>query len=295
MERGQQVWQKYYYLKRESRVVRSGFGLYGVYDYDPEQPFDGARSESDLEHTAGMTALTTLTSLYYPELIPPAELSLYLAAAQLHEIGEVELGDLPDDGTRNEQQKCQAERAAVERYVRDLPAPFGAELAMFFIEFQHRSTRRGRILYGLDKLEAVLQGLIYEREGRGGHSLNKSRRRKLSAQDRQNIADTGSPKLADIWAVHFMERILATPEEPVFLEVLEAAVRDVRGEWFPWAQQWRQQKIGAVSSGSEGSLKVETSECGVKGLPKIEASDRPPPQKARGSECPPWSLAPREV
>ena len=38
MERGQQVWQKYYYLKRESRVVRSGFGLYGVYDYDPEQP-----------------------------------------------------------------------------------------------------------------------------------------------------------------------------------------------------------------------------------------------------------------
>ena len=101
--------------------------------------------------------------------------------------------------------------------------------------------------------------------------------------------------LADIWAVHFMERILATPEEPVFLEVLEAAVRDVRGEWFPWAQKWRQQKVGAVSSGSEGSLKVETSECGVKGLPKIEASDRPPPQKARGSECPPWSLAPREV
>lgn len=264
MERSQLVWQKYLYLKRESLVIRSGFGLYGVYAYDPKQPFATDRSESDLEHTAGMTALTSLVAMYYPELIRPSEMPLFLMAAQLHEIGEVELGDLPDDGTRDEKHKCRVEQKVMDRYLKDLPEPYNTELALFFLEFQHRSTRRGRILYCLDKLEAVFQGLIYEKEGRGGDWHAKERICNFSAQDRQNMAETGSSQLVDIWAVHFMDQIADIPEAPNFLEILGAAVCDIRGEWFPWARARVERKVAEEKR-----------------------------QILSGS--PPWAVAPREV
>lgn len=231
------IWRCYQRLKSESEVIRSGFGLYGVYQFDMAKPFDRQRSESDLEHTAGLTWLTALVSMFYPGLIPASQMALSMLVALVHEIGETELGDIPDDGLRDENKKRAIEHEVLQGLISDLPPFFRRRILIGFTELQARTTERGRIMYCLDKLETILQGLIYESEGRGGDYHYKMKQRRISQQDRNNIRDTGSCKLVDIWSKHFLEKIADFPEAPIFTDILRAAVVDIRGEWFSWYEE----------------------------------------------------------
>ncbi len=126
------IWQTYKHYKSEMHVTRSGFGLYGIYPYDIKQPFFEQRAESDLEHSAGVVMMVHLIAIYCPELIPPAELTSYILAAEAHEIGEVEIGDIPDDGRRDEQAKVAHERASVAKFAARLPEATRNDLLAFF-------------------------------------------------------------------------------------------------------------------------------------------------------------------
>lgn len=233
---GAEIWQKYLILKSECEVVRAGFGIYGIYPYTLGARSDWSRSESDLEHTAGMVILTMLMAMYHPEIVPPSEVALYMMAALLHEVGETEIGDIPDDGSRNEAEKITRERQVMMRFVSDLPGPYGSQLMDALIEFQDLTTRRGRVLYCLDKVETLLQGLRYERDGRGGDARNKEAMMRLSAQDQRGIERSQSTRLVDVWTAHYLDKTAVMPEARVFNELLKAAVIEVRGEWFSWAQ-----------------------------------------------------------
>ena len=96
---------------------------------------------------------------------------------------------------------------------------------------QTRSSKLGQFLYCADKVEAVLQGLIYEDEGRGGDLKIK---KDWTSQDRRGSETTGSTALADVWAVHFLEVTSKMYAQKLFIGILRAAVEDVRGEWFAW-------------------------------------------------------------
>ncbi len=110
----------------------------------------------------------------------------------------------------------------------------------FFEEFIQKNTQRGRILYLVDKLETILQGLIYESEGLIGDVRNVCRFfGQISAQDQRSFEKTQSYVLADLWGIHFVERTKDFPEAELFLEILDVAVRDVRGEGFAWMEQFK--------------------------------------------------------
>lgn len=235
----EKIWQTYKFYKAESHVVRSGFGLYGIYAYDRLVPFVINKPESDLEHSAGVAMLIHLLAIFCPELIPPAELASFMLAAEAHEIGEVLIGDIPDDGQRDEALKIKQEKAAVAKFAEALPEVVRADLLKFFDEFDDKSSKRGRILYCADKIEAVLQGLLYESKGLVGDIRCKEHIVKLSEQDQRGVAKSGSFRLADIWAVHFVEKVRKYPEAEIFLEILDVAVHDVRGEGFAWMEQFK--------------------------------------------------------
>ena len=233
-ERALWVWRKYEQLKNQSKIIRAGFGLTGIYPYNVENPRELQRSESVLEHVMGAMNLLTLISVYYPEAIPQTELLPCLLLLMHHEVGEGEIGDLPDDGNRDEAAKNRAELEAMKAYCITLPKDFGRDLLIDFMELQSRMLRRAQWVYLADKLEAVLQGLIYERDGRGGSFDMKAMITKVSDQDQHYIQRTGSIKLVDNWAAHFMDHARDMECAAVFLEVLRAAVEDVREEWFSW-------------------------------------------------------------
>lgn len=267
------IWDLYLRMKQGlTQVTRTGYGSYGVYPYNSKAKpgeIDKNRAESDAEHTLGMAALVMLVAMYFPQLIHPSETALFMQVALLHEMGETVIGDIPDDGRRDEAKKTTKERQIVLQFVKNMPEPHGTNLIDAFIEFQDRTTRRGRLLYGLDKLEAVLQGLIYEKEGRGGDIRNKAAQLRLSEQnresvrrasstwsclsdrDRENMERAHSTRLVDIWSVHFLELIQGMPEAPVLRRILKAAVLDVRGEWFDWAESLMQDEPAELDGSDE--------------------------------------------
>lgn len=228
------VWKNYALLKSQSKIIRSGFGLLGVYPYAVNNPVEPQRSESVLEHVAGTLILVNLISAYYPEAIPRTELLAYILLLLHHETGEGKIGDLPDDGRRDEAEKNRIELEALKAYSQTLPPDLGQDLVIDFMEFQSKISQRGQVTYCIDKIEAVFQGLLYEMEGRGGDMQNKAKAWKVSEQDQKYMVQTGTTRLVDNWAAHFLDKIKDLPCAPLFIEILRSAVEDVRGEWFDW-------------------------------------------------------------
>lgn len=237
MSRAEYAWEAYRMAKQQSRVIRSGFALYGIYDV-ADGGFDYDRSESDLEHAAGVTELVSAISRWWPELIPLDERWLYLEMARCHDIGETVIGDCPDDGTQDVVIKHANERDIFDLYTENIPFDEQETLRQFFIEFQTQCTRRGQIMYLADKLEAVLQALIYESEHRGG-ILGGEPTHQPSERDMIFLQESNSPQAVDIWAYHFYSMTEQVEENypgviTPFIEILAEAVLMVRGVWFDW-------------------------------------------------------------
>ena len=233
----QAIWRFYKTVKTESEVIRSGFGMYGVYHYNMRAVFDLDRSESDLEHVMGMQILVTLVSLFFPVLLSREEKDLAIYTTLVHEAGERIFGDIPDDGNRDEARKNQVELQAVRELVAELPAEVAARIGTIFMEMQQRSSRLGQFLYCAGKVEAILQGLIYESEGRGGDISVKMAVVDLSQQDKRGIERSNSKMLVDIWSVHFFDVTKNMYASEIFTGILRAAMEDVRGAWFAWLEQ----------------------------------------------------------
>lgn len=233
-DRAKLVWQKYAFLKSQSKVIRTGFGLTGIYPYDAENPVELSRSESDLEHVMGTVILASLISAYYPETIPAAELSDAILLLSHHELGEIGIGDLPDDGSHDQNAKDAAELGAMRAYCDDLPSDLGWKLLVNFMEFQTKTSSRGQVCYCIDKLEAVLQGLLYETEGRVGDLAKKRTTGEISERDKAYIQRTGTTRLVDCWGAHFLDVTAGLCGSTVCAEILRAGVETVRGKWFDW-------------------------------------------------------------
>lgn len=223
------VWESYSNFKSLSTVIRSGFGLYGIYPYNPSDK--SPKPESDLEHTAGMVILIQLLSIYFPEIIPKTQLNDYIFGAEIHELGEILTGDIPDDGNRNEQEKDCIEKQAISNFLSNLPEPYRSKGELLFEDFQKRSTTFGQILYCIDKTEAVLQGLVYEKSGHPGLLTFKTN---CSPADKEYAKKTSSNNLVDIFALSFFEKAKNYTNAIFFAKLIDVAVRNVRGRPFVW-------------------------------------------------------------
>lgn len=231
----EKIWDAYVEAKEGQRhVIRRGFGDYGIYDYHQATSLV-VRPESDAEHAYGCGILVDLIALHFPEYIPPEEAFLFRLVMDVHDIGENGAGDIVDDGNRDEALKNHRELQAIKRYSSFLPEKNAADLVAFYREFQERSTRRGRVLFTIDKGETINQGLLFEAAGHGGDIRNKVKYRELSEQDRRNMETTGSKNLVDIWAAHFLEVTRGMDEAAVMKMIIRVGIEKKRGAWFPWA------------------------------------------------------------
>lgn len=240
------IWRYYNALKEQRKVIRSGFGLLGIYPYNSNRPThtgqpahttqtnQSARPESVLEHVAGTMILTTAISNFRPDIIPPSDLLPCLLTLMHHEAGETIIGDIPDDGNRNEKAKDQQELTVIHNLFATLPSDQANTLETLFIQFQNRSTPVTQVAYAIDKLETIFQGLIYERDGHPGDFQRKLAAHVISSQDQYYIEITGTTSLVDNWSAHFFDKIKSFACAPFFTGLLRVAVEDVRGEWFTW-------------------------------------------------------------
>jgi putative hydrolase of HD superfamily len=115
---------------------------------------DGRR-ESVAEHTWFIALMALLT---YRRLDEPVSLDRVLSMAIVHDLAEVEVGDIPyfETGDRKAQ-KAELELAAINRIAAMLPAPEGDVVRQLWLEFEDGQTPESRFVRALDHLEVQVQ------------------------------------------------------------------------------------------------------------------------------------------
>lgn len=114
---------------------------------------DGSRAESSAEHSWHL-ALTAIALA--GEYAPDITLGRVLTMLAIHDLVEVEAGDVPiyDEQARIDIEA--AERLAAERLFGRLPDPQGAELLAAWHEFEDAETNDARFARAVDRLQPLL-------------------------------------------------------------------------------------------------------------------------------------------
>ncbi|HEU5011889.1 MAG TPA: HD domain-containing protein [Roseiflexaceae bacterium] len=120
-----------------------------------------ALPESIAEHSFGVATLALLVG----DGIPGLDRGKLLAIALLHDLAEAVLGDLPASARRlfGAHVKHAAERAALEEVFAQLPDQ--PEYLALWDEYATASSAEARLVKELDRIEMLMQALIYERAG----------------------------------------------------------------------------------------------------------------------------------
>ena len=237
----ERVWAGYKIYARGSSVIRKGFEDIGV-TIRTDDSLDYVatfyrRGESDLEHQAKVAWLASVFMANLPEyfggeryFILPIDIWLRMNVALTHDVGEVEIGDIMDDGGPEHSAKDSAELAAFRKILIAYPDAYRHEATRLFRAFQQKDSREAEALVALDKLDAILTNLLLEEQGACGTLSFKPH---FTESDQCFMRSYKTNAAADIWCAHMVDRTVKgfSPEimAPV-IAVLIAASLDVRGE-----------------------------------------------------------------
>jgi putative hydrolase of HD superfamily len=114
---------------------------------------DGSRAETSAEHSWHL-ALTALA--FAPELAPEVDLSRVVAMLLVHDLPEVEAGDVPIYDEQARLDIVAVEHAAAARLFARLPSPQDEELLALWHEFEQGETADARFAKAVDRLQPLL-------------------------------------------------------------------------------------------------------------------------------------------
>lgn len=241
------IWKGYKFFAQGALVPRIGYELVGTASTtDPDESITDRfrlRGESIMEHSAKVAYLCSAFMSHFPGIFEDAppfddglrehDAWLVSTISLLHDVGEVAVGDIPDDGNPMHDIKDELERNTFDccmapAYPREEYLP----LRVAYADFQeHRGF--GQVIFALDKLEAILCLVWLEQYEIYGSVYDKPT---TTAQDIHYASLTGTPCATDCWAAHSKDRLRDLPPKLThhIFELLRVAVLDVRGEWFDW-------------------------------------------------------------
>ena len=109
------------------------------------------RRESVAEHSWRLCLMALLVRDEFPQ----ADMDKVLRMCVLHDLGEAFTGDVPAFEKTDAHE--QAEAAALQAWVRQLPAPYAQDFAALYAEMDALQTTEAKLYKALDNLEAVVQ------------------------------------------------------------------------------------------------------------------------------------------
>jgi putative hydrolases of HD superfamily len=115
------------------------------------------RRENSAEHSWHLTVMAIVFAGYAP---PGTDLSRVIAMLVLHDIVEVDAGDLfVYAGEADQEKQRQAEEAAAQRIFGLLPADQGSSLRELWNDFEERGSPEARFARALDRLQPMLENV----------------------------------------------------------------------------------------------------------------------------------------
>ncbi len=113
------------------------------------------RRESVAEHTWQMALLGLLVAEH---LEHPVDLSKTLKMILVHDIAEIEVGDIPSfEKSERKNLKEKMEREAIERLSAQIPGDVGEEIKQLWFDYEESRSPEAKFAKALDKIEVQIQ------------------------------------------------------------------------------------------------------------------------------------------
>ncbi|OZG72278.1 hydrolase [Hahella sp. CCB-MM4] len=117
---------------------------------------DKSRKENSAEHSWHLAMYAMILSEYANE---PVNVGRVIQMLLIHDIVEVDAGDVPLHGNGDKSEQEQREKAAADRLFGLLPDQQGKNLRTLWDEFEEATTPDARFAKALDRLQPVLHNL----------------------------------------------------------------------------------------------------------------------------------------
>ncbi len=114
---------------------------------------DGSRRENDAEHSWHLAVMVTLLAEYAAE---PIDLLRTVKMVLIHDVVEIDAGDVFIYATDKREEVVQVEQAAADRIFALLPDDQAAEFRALWDEFEQRITPESRFARALDRLQPIM-------------------------------------------------------------------------------------------------------------------------------------------
>jgi putative hydrolase of HD superfamily len=113
--------------------------------------------ESVAEHVYGLTILSMLISD-----LKGLNVEKMLKLAVIHDLEEAVLGDLTPEEKKKKNNLKMLEEKAIKKVLSSLPLNLKHKYYSLWLEYKNASSKEAKLIKELDKLEMVIQALLYE-------------------------------------------------------------------------------------------------------------------------------------
>jgi putative hydrolases of HD superfamily len=148
---------------------------------------DLSRNDNSAEHSWHLAVMTMLLSEYAAERIDATHV---MRMVLVHDIVEIDAGDVSAYDTAGNAGKLERERAAANRLFGMLPADQAGEFRALWDEFEERRTPEARFAAAIDRVQPVLNN--YHTKGHAWRSMGV---KYAAVIERNKHIAAGAPKL----------------------------------------------------------------------------------------------------
>jgi putative hydrolase of HD superfamily len=151
---------------------------------------DSKRNENDAEHSWHISLMAVILSEYsnFKEL----DLLKVIKMLLIHDIVEIDAGDVMIYDLKNQKTKLSKEIKAAERIFSKLPLDQKNEFHSLWIEFEERKTKESKFARVLDRLEPIILNYCSK-----GKTWKENKTKSNLVLDVNKIIDDGASKLWD--------------------------------------------------------------------------------------------------
>jgi putative hydrolase of HD superfamily len=114
---------------------------------------DGTRSENSAEHSWHLAVTAMVLA---PDFAPNVDLTRVISMLLIHDLPEVEVGDVPIYDEKARANIIEAERAAASRFFGQLPNEQGKDLLDLWSEFEAAETEEACFAKAIDRLQPLM-------------------------------------------------------------------------------------------------------------------------------------------
>lgn len=235
MNRVQILWNNWNKYDDLDSVYRQGFLKIRAYGFGDEAKglIDQYHVSTTLTHSGRSAMLFSDMMDLYPSYFKSVDKYAALKVMQTHDIGELVVGDVCDDGRAEHEDKKPSEWEAVVKHYNQLPEEMYLKCKCVHQDFEECKTFLGQSLKMADKLDFLAK--LIKLEGQGYMLDNKEY---YSENDIALAEEIGSYKFIDIVGNHFRHLVIEYAFSQKLIDIatgfIACGLDSIQQPFYPW-------------------------------------------------------------